>query len=188
MGLLSLFRERTSSYYGKRAHKYVDKLLKEEKNLLIISPFIDDYYASYLAAHAHGKRRYIISSSIKSSAAKKLRKNNVGSALAAEFIAVSVNWLILLLSGPNVPFAFASIGFGAILIAYSLVHRNMIYLKVPKEFVHAKLYVGDRVAVEGSANLTYAGMHKNIEGVRLIKDQKEVEDRKRQFWTLWNSL
>ena len=188
MGLLSLLKATGTSYYGKRAYRYVDKLLKSERNLLIVSPYIDDYYASYLAAHSRGKRRYIISSSIRGSAAKRLQKSNVGNALAAEFLAVSVNWLLFLINGLNATFAFASIGFGAILIAYSLLHRNRIYLKVPKEFVHVKMYVGDGVAVEGSANLTYAGMHKNIETVHLIRDRKDVEERKRQFWTMWNSL
>ncbi|MCL5238930.1 MAG: phospholipase D-like domain-containing protein [Candidatus Marsarchaeota archaeon] len=181
-------KERTSSYYGKRAYKYVDKLLREEKNLLIISPYLDDYYAAYLARLAHGKRLYIISSSIRGSAAKRLRRREAGSPAVATFIAVSVNWLLLLLNSFNPLLAFATISAGFALLAYSLLHRNSIYLKVPKEFVHAKLYVGDKRAVEGSANLTYAGMHKNVESVRLITDKREVEELKRRFWTLWNSL
>lgn len=188
MGLLSLFGARTSSYYGKRAYKYVDKLLKGEKDLLIVSPYLDDYYAAYLAKHSHGRKRYIISSSIRSSAAKKLQRNQLSNSLTSAFLAASVNWLLFLIGSFNLPFAIASVGSGLALVAYSLLHRNRIYLKVPKEFVHVKMYVGDSVAVEGSANLTYAGMHKNIETVRLIRDAKEIEALKRQFWTLWNSL
>ncbi|MDE1874258.1 MAG: hypothetical protein KGI04_04040 [Candidatus Micrarchaeota archaeon] len=188
MGLISLIRARTSSYYGKRAYRYVDKLLKDERNLLIISPYIDDYYAAYLARHASGRKRYIISSSIRGSAAKKLQKNQLSNSAAATFLAVSVNSLLFLIGGFSALIAFFTIAFGAILVAYSLAHRNRIYLKVPKEFVHVKMYVGERVAIEGSANLTYAGMHKNIETVRLIRDQRAIDALKRQFWTMWNSL
>ncbi|MDE1855570.1 MAG: hypothetical protein KGH57_04635 [Candidatus Micrarchaeota archaeon] len=189
MGLLSLFKERTSSYYGKRAYKYVDKLLKDEKSLLIVSPYIDNYYADYLARNAGGRKIYIISSSISSTTAKKLRRNNaLGNSVAATFLSASVNWLLLMLNAFSPLLALASISAGAALILVSLTHRNSIYLKIPKDFVHAKMYVGDKLAVEGSANLTYAGMHKNIESVRLIADQKDVDFLKRQFWTLWNSL
>lgn len=189
MGLLSLFRERTSSYYGKRAYKYVDKILKDEKNLLIISPYIDDYYAAYLAAHSHGKKIYIISSSITASATKRLHRNDAfRSSITAIFLSVSVSWLLFLLDVFNPILAFASIAAGVLLVSYSFMRRSNIYLKIPKDFVHAKMYVGDSSAVEGSANLTYAGMHKNIESVRPISDPAEVDALKRQFWTLWNSL
>ncbi len=163
-------------------------MLKGEKNLLIISPYIDDYYAAFLARHSHGRKRYIISSSIRGSASKRLRRSDIGNPLVATFLAVSVNWLLFLLNEFNPALAIVSICFGFVLIAYSLARRSSIYLKVPKDFVHAKLYVGDSVAVEGSANLTYAGMHKNLESVRLITDRREVEALKRRFWTLWNSL
>lgn len=188
MGFLSLFRGRPGSYYGKSAHKYVDKLLKAEKDLLIVSPYIDDYYADYLARHSSGKTLHIISSSIRGSAAKRLRGSRLGDPFAATFLAASVNWLLFLVGAFNFYFAFASIASGIGLLALALSHKNRIYLKIPKDFVHAKMYVGKSTAVEGSANLTYAGMHQNIENIRLITDPAEVDRLKRQFWTLWNSL
>jgi phosphatidylserine/phosphatidylglycerophosphate/cardiolipin synthase-like enzyme len=188
MGLLSLLKERTSSYYGKRAYKYVEKLLSGERNLLIISPYIDDYYADYLARHSYGKKMHIISSSIKGSAAKKLRGRGLGNALTATFLSVSVNWILFLLGAFNYYLAFLSMSAGIVLVAYAMTRRNSIYLKIPQEFVHAKMYVGDKSAIEGSANLTFAGMHQNIESVRLTSETHEVERLKRQFWTMWNSL
>lgn len=188
MGLLSLLKERTSSYYGNMAYKYVDKLLKSEKDLLIISPYIDDYYADYLARHSRGKSIHIISSSIKNSAAKKLRRGGFANAAIAAFILASVNWLLLLLGLFSVYFAAASMLFVLVLLFLSLTQRSRIYLKIPQEFVHAKMYVGDGSAIDGSANLTYMGMHKNIESIRVTSDAREVEKMKRNFWTLWNSL
>lgn len=188
MGFLSLFKERPASYYGKRAHKYVDKLLKAEKNLLIISPYIDDYYAEYLARHARGKSIHIISSSIKSSAAKKLRGRGVGNSFTATFLAASVSYLLSLVGAFNPYFAAATIVTGIALMALAMTHRNRIYLKIPRDFVHAKMYAGESTAIEGSANLTYAGMHQNVESIRVISDPEEVDRLKRNFWTLWNSL
>ncbi len=189
MGLLSLFKERPGSYYGKRAYKYVDRLLRESRDLLIVSPYIDDYYASYLARHSRGKKIYIISSSIASTAAKKLRRDDsLGGSFTAAFITVSVNWLLFVLNDSNPLFTFSSVTIGMALVFLSLTHRNSIFLKIPQEFVHAKMYVGDSEAIEGSANLTYAGMHKNIESIRQVVDPKAVDALKRQFWTLWNSL
>jgi phosphatidylserine/phosphatidylglycerophosphate/cardiolipin synthase-like enzyme len=189
MCFLSLTRKRADSYYGKGAYRYVDKLLKSERNLLIVSPYIDDYYAEYLARNSRGKKIYIISSSISGSSAKKLHRSGaLGNSLVAAFLTLAVNWLLFALNAFNPLFAMVTVAAGIALVIGSLAHRNRIYLKVPKEFVHVKMYVGERSAVEGSANLTYAGMHKNIESVKLMTDQKEVDRLKRQFWTLWNSL
>ena len=188
MGFLSLFKKRTSSYYGKEAYKHVDKLLNSERKVLIVSPYIDDYYASYLVERSPGRSFHIISSSISGVAAKKLSRTGLGNALTSTFLSISVNWLILLLGHFNPYLAFTTIGAGMLLVAYSLVHRNSIYLKIPKNFVHAKMYIGDKMAIEGSANQsTYAGMHKNIESIRVISDQKEINELKHSFWALWNS-
>jgi phosphatidylserine/phosphatidylglycerophosphate/cardiolipin synthase-like enzyme len=188
MGLLSLFKRRTDSYYGNEAHKYVDKLLSGGKNLLIVSPYIDDYYADYLASHARGKRMYIISSSIKKSAAKRLRGADFSGVTAAAFLLTSFNAALFVSGFFSASFALLSVSSVAAYAIYSLTHRNRISLKIPSEFVHAKMYVSDSAAIEGSANLTYAGMHKNIEGIRIISNPEQLDELKRRFWTLWNSL
>ena len=189
MGFLSLFKKGSGAYYGSESYKRVERLIASERDLLIVSPYIDDYYAAYLAAHSRGKKIHIISSSITGSAAKRLHRNDtLRSSLTATFLSVSVSWLLFLLDAFNPIYSLATIAAGVLLVSYAFMHRSSIYLKIPKDFVHAKMYVGDSSAVEGSANLTYAGMHKNIEGVRLITDPKEVDALKHQFWTLWNSL
>jgi phosphatidylserine/phosphatidylglycerophosphate/cardiolipin synthase-like enzyme len=66
-------------------------------------------------------------------------------------------------------------------------HSTAMQLKVIKDkFVHEKLYISNGTAVTGSANLTYSGMHKNIEHVELTRDVKEVSELTRHFEELWN--
>ncbi len=187
MGLLDLFKKENVSYYGSSSYVHVDKLIKSERNLLIVSPYIDDYYAKFLLRHSRGKRMYLLSSSIAQSAARKLTANNMPGATALVWTASSVNLIVLVLGKFSPVFALLSLSIALVYYVFSLSSRRKIKLKTPREFVHAKLYVGDSAAIEGSANLTYSGMHKNIEQISVTRDEKKIAELKEQFWKLWNS-
>ncbi|MDE1811173.1 MAG: hypothetical protein KGH66_03965, partial [Candidatus Micrarchaeota archaeon] len=54
-----------------------------------------------------------------------------------------------------------------------------------KKFVHEKLYIGESTAITGSANLTFNGMHKNIEHIETTADPRKVQELTRHFDELW---
>ncbi len=187
MGFLSLFKRQAESYSGSESYRYVEKLLESEKNILIVSPYIDNYYAKYLVAHAGGKRMYVISSAIQQKAEKILRGGGFREMAAA---ALSAIFLILIAASFFVLYlVFIAIPLGAIIFWFRLQseRRANVHLKIPKRFVHAKMYIGDGCAVEGSANLTFSGMHRNIESIRMVSDAGEISEMKGQFWKMWNA-
>ncbi len=58
-------------------------------------------------------------------------------------------------------------------------------VKVPAEkFVHAKIYVVDGVAVVGSANLTWKGLHENVECLVVMRGEA-AEAVKKAFEEIW---
>ncbi|MGC8671522.1 MAG: phospholipase D-like domain-containing protein, partial [Candidatus Micrarchaeia archaeon] len=125
-------------------------------------------------------------------AKKKLSKMSFGKFLAFDFLLVLLNYLAEYFSKPlQFGVALATLfGFFAYLLAYfaDLSAKKGIAVKVPKEFVHAKLYIGEAEALEGSANLTFSGMHKNIEQLRLVKSEEEIKALKAEFDKLWKNL
>ncbi|MEM3781639.1 MAG: phospholipase D-like domain-containing protein [Candidatus Micrarchaeaceae archaeon] len=174
--------------YGSRSYKHVEKIIKESSVLRIVSPYIDPYYAKFLVRHAKGKRIYIMSSSISKTAKAKLKRRSFSR------FALFVTFLLLLnavVQREQPALALASL---LCSLFYLLVYledyesKKGIVLKVPRQFVHAKLYIGDSAAVEGSANLTFAGMHRNIEQTRLIQDKDELRELAREFDRLWHRL
>ncbi len=59
-------------------------------------------------------------------------------------------------------------------------------VKIPLDFVHAKLYIVDEKAYMGSANFTKSGMYSNVECLaEMGKDEAEVLES--QFKKLWSS-
>jgi phosphatidylserine/phosphatidylglycerophosphate/cardiolipin synthase-like enzyme len=162
-------------------------MLRRERNIMIVSPYIDDYYARYLMRHCRGKSVRILSSSIRPEAARRLKGRDMGLAVAFALALAALN-LVLFSIGREFP-ALAAISAAAAiaLLAFSYRRRNGISLRVPRDFVHAKIYVGDGMAIEGSANLTYAGMHGNVEHVNITFDKEKIGELKRQFARLWDA-
>ena len=64
---------------------------------------------------------------------------------------------------------------------------NGVSVKVPRNFVHAKMYISGQMAMIGSANLTYSGMHRNIEHMSVIRSSREIGRLASQFWELWGN-
>ena len=84
-------------------------------------------------------------------------------------------------------FVILSTSLAVLSVIYALRDDRSIELRVPKGFVHAKMYIGEKTAIVGSANLTYAGMHQNVEHIDVIRDRGQIADLKKQFFSMWNS-
>ncbi|MGC8496020.1 MAG: phospholipase D-like domain-containing protein [Candidatus Micrarchaeia archaeon] len=181
------------SYSGSSSYKYIDRLIsKSRKELLVISPYITDYYIKMLIRKR--KRAKIITS--ESSAAKGTIIGSLDKAYAKNYatwiLYFAALFLILYYIGI---FAFATLSLSAcIAIAALLTYRyfkgtiSPIKVKVIKGvFVHEKLYIGDNEAIVGSANMTYSGTHRNIEHIEVISDSNEIKKLRRHFYELWDS-
>jgi len=76
-----------------------------------------------------------------------------------------------------------------VLLAY-LRHKransNLQVKVITERFVHEKLYISGNTAISGSANLTYNGMHKNIEHIEVTKDESKIREMRRHFESMWN--
>ncbi len=75
-----------------------------------------------------------------------------------------------------------------VLLAYRKYKKTDSNLKVKVakgKFVHEKVYIGNDIAIVGSANLTYNGMHKNVEHIDVIKDDARIRQLREHFESLW---
>jgi phosphatidylserine/phosphatidylglycerophosphate/cardiolipin synthase-like enzyme len=187
---MALLSDGNRYVHGRESYRYVEKLIRSGNEVCIVSPYIDPYYAAFIRKNAHARRFYVVSSSLDRGAARILtsRSSPIGVVLFATLVlcidyAVSVlgflSAAILLLSASVIFLRFA---------VFKVFGRNMISLRMPKNFVHAKIYVSDRMAINGSANLTYRGMHSNIEHIEITTEKAAVEKLRREFWDLWGSV
>ncbi len=189
MGIFGAGGAESVYYTGSQSHKYVEKLILGGRNVFIISPYIDRHYAMFLRENFTGRRMLIISSSMAPEAERILKGGRpMGLLFAAVLLAVSFNWLAVLARF----FSLATVLPAAILLAGSLLmffkHENRIEVRVPHEFVHAKLYVSEKMAAHGSANLTYNGMHRNIEHLEITSDPADVARLKEEFLGIWKRM
>ncbi len=175
-------------YCGSDTHKYIDELISSKGEILVVSPYIDRYYAEIISRKSGGRKFYVISSSLEGDALKLLEKNP--SALwIASYALLSIMILGLLLF----------VGVGGLYLLISVIpiavgtvknagRKSKVSLKVPKQFVHAKIYISDGMAITGSANLTYKGTFKNVEHINVVYDKEEIGRLKEQFWGMWKGL
>ncbi|MDE1850442.1 MAG: hypothetical protein KGH54_01450 [Candidatus Micrarchaeota archaeon] len=184
--MLHIFK--TPSYSGKNVHRYVEKLIRNGKEILIVSPYIDCHYASYLLRHSGGKRFYIISSSLDRGARRLLEKGRFPTGLLASTILFAIADSLLYYLGLYLYAGLLSAIILLLAIATAFIAAKKptnIMLKVPREFVHAKLYISESEAIRGSANLTYRGQHENVEHVEVDYDKQEINRLRGQFWEMW---
>jgi phosphatidylserine/phosphatidylglycerophosphate/cardiolipin synthase-like enzyme len=183
-------------FWRKRSHssgvdnyRQVERLLERGKEIYIVSPYIDPYYASMIRKYANRKRFYIISSSLDAKARRILESR--GSWLSVIIFAlfvVAISIVLLALSLLSMAIMLiAALAIAARIVVFKAFARNRIRLKVPGRFVHAKMYISERMAISGSANLTYKGMHSNVEHIDIAYDPKEILEFKKEFWRIWNS-
>ncbi len=178
-----------SSYSGTESYKYIEGLINDSKRVLVISPYIDAHYAKFLARSSKGKEIYVISSSLERGP-KEILVGRKANAVVLLLIAIA-----LILGFALLFMSYFVVGCTVLIVSVISLYFEMadvgvsnIRLKVPAHFVHAKMYIGDGKAIHGSANLTYKGMHRNIEHVELTKDPMQLKNLESQFWRLWHSL
>ncbi len=175
-------------YCGSDTHRYINALIESTGDILIVSPYLDDYYAGVLSSKKSGRKFYVISSSMERRAAKLLTGKRSALPILG-YIALSIALLylsfIIGLNGLLLLPSFIPIVVG--IIKHRPVSSN-VALKIPKRFVHAKMYISGTMAITGSANLTYAGTHKNVEQISITHDSGEIGRLREQFWNLWREL
>lgn len=189
-------RESGTSYSGDSSYRIVDALIRNgDRELLIVSPYISNYYSRMMLGMPRWKRVRIITSDssmrYRDSLLRGMRRPfNPGRYY--RFFAYVVLMQAVALYMRFVGVAVAIFLFmGAAAAALLFWHRrnpngNIEVRVIDRKFVHEKLYIAESEAVVGSANLTYRGMHKNIEHVEAIDDPARVAELRRHFESLWN--
>jgi phosphatidylserine/phosphatidylglycerophosphate/cardiolipin synthase-like enzyme len=188
--------ERNISYSGDETYKEIDKLIKEKtrSELLIVCPYINEYYARMLI-WASGRRqvRIITSNSVVSSDAVKLiRKSRPGAGYikaAIYFIILEVIFFFLKLYYLELLLIPVVVILLVIAVKRAAMLKNRIAVKVSDtKFIHEKLYISDSSAILGSANLTYSGTRKNIEHIEVTFDAERISALKQHFNSLWSTI
>ncbi len=187
--MFGLPRERASYHHGSDSYRHIDRMLDTARRMYIVSPYLDRYYAERIFRNASRSEFYIISSSMDEGARHVLRRNGslpmlaayslFSTALLYAFVSFGISGYALL--APAIPFAMGMVKYRS-----SSSRSRRIHLKVPDRFVHAKMYVSETQAVLGSANLTYKGMHSNVETIEVTKEQDKVDRLLDHFWEMWD--
>jgi phosphatidylserine/phosphatidylglycerophosphate/cardiolipin synthase-like enzyme len=177
------------SYSGSSSYRYINSLIRKGSELYIVSPYIDNYYATVIRDLSSSRRFRIISSSIDERAKSILTHNVPKSKLALYFlmsllVSYATYFLLHTLLYPAVIMLMFVIY--AAIVRLTTGNRN-VYLKIPNRFVHAKMYISEDQAITGSANLTYKGTHVNVEHIEIIRDRRRVDELRKDFLRLWNS-
>ncbi|HIH50696.1 MAG: phospholipase D-like domain-containing protein [Candidatus Micrarchaeaceae archaeon] len=181
-------------YSGDSSYKYVDRLIKEDDSeLMIISPYLSGYYVNMLAKAAQERRIRVITSN-NSLGYKNSGLQDFAARSISGYIKAIVFFLILDAISVYLNFAYTTIMLTAILLLTVLLaylrhkraNSNLQVKVITERFVHEKLYISGNTAISGSANLTYNGMHKNIEHIEVTKDESKIREMRRHFESMWN--
>lgn len=185
----------TESYSGDSSYRYVDRLIEaNDPELMIISPYISDYYTKMLLDKAKNKLVRIITSE-SSLSYKDAMLNRYLMHSASGYLKAIAFFLILDIISIFLQFNYTTAILTAILaILIFLTYRRYkktesnLKVKVTKsKFVHEKVYIGSNIAIVGSANLTYNGMHRNVEHIDVVKDTAKIKDLRTHFESLWGN-
>lgn len=187
---MGFFNSTSTDYSGRDCHRYIDKLILDGKDIRIVSPYVDKYYAEFLLNNVGSKRVRIISSSMSLEANQILSKNNSRRIFYAA--------IVVILGVDYLAYMYLKFLMFVIIILFSVVaayfsfealksEKVKIFVRKPEGFVHAKLYISEKEAIHGSANFTYNGTHSNIEHIEVVKDMERVIKLQKEFEQLWNS-
>lgn len=180
------------SYSGQSSYRHVDALIRRSRRIMVISPYISNGYARMLAGRAASGAHVRVITSESSVGRGSALKEGAGFPHAKALLFLALMDAISVYLG----FAYTTIiisALMAILGALAFKRRRDIGLnmevKVPRgRFVHEKIYLSDDMAITGSANLTYSGMHRNVEHIYVIRDQARVKELRSHFEHLWAGL
>ena len=94
--MLGWKKSHNTYYYGSNAYKYMDELIAKKGEILIVSPYIDKYYADLILEKSRGSKFYVISSSIEARALEMLSgKSGPLWAIGYLMLSAITLWLIL---------------------------------------------------------------------------------------------
>ncbi len=185
--------DRNESYSGDSSYRYVDKLIKNnDRELMIVSPYISDYYIRMLLRKGNKQIRIITSNSSTSYKGTSINKYIMGGTKG--YVKATIFFLLLDLISIYLKFSYTTIILSAIVMVLLILairkfakYGSNIKVKVSKgKFIHEKLYIGREIAIVGSANLTYNGMHRNLEHIDVIRDRERIDGLKEHFEQLWS--
>ena len=182
-------------YSGDSSYKFVDKLIRNsDKTLRIVSPYISNHYTKMLLGMKRKKDIQVITSNVSLEYKNSLLKEYLGLGRFRRYMHLMVIFTVVAVAG----FWLGVFSIGLIASLFDLLAAILFYraytrrletrLRVriaDKKFVHEKLYIGDNTAITGSANLTFSGMHKNIEHIEVTSDRRKVTELARHFDELW---
>lgn len=185
-------------YSGDSSYMFVDELIKNKDNTLrIVSPYISNHYTKMLLGMKRKKDIRIITSRVSLEYRNSLLKEFLGLGRFKKYMHLMVIFTAAAIFAFLI--RFISIGLLASVLdlltvalfcrAYKRRTETMLRVKIAdKKFVHEKLYIGDNTAITGSANLTFSGMHKNVEHIERTNDQRKVAELVKHFDELWRSF
>jgi phosphatidylserine/phosphatidylglycerophosphate/cardiolipin synthase-like enzyme len=163
-------------------------LLSESRESLdIVSPYLSAEYTRFLARKAESgvMVRLMTSSHVGRYHQQALRVLAPGSTLRfywPPFVAGLLGLVVLSVLG------YSLVG---VLVLGGSVLAAILAKRQPARsihFVHVKLYIVDgRIAVAGSANLTFSGMNHNVERVEVKESAEEVAQEIHAFEELWRA-
>jgi phosphatidylserine/phosphatidylglycerophosphate/cardiolipin synthase-like enzyme len=182
-------------YSGDSSFRYVDKLIKENgKELMVISPYLSGYYTKMLANASQKKHVRVITSGSSAGYRDSIIGNYAVGSLKGHIKAI-IFLAILDMISVYLNFIYTTIILTLLiaiiaLIAYArycATSKNLKIKVIREKFVHEKLYIGDNSAISGSANLTYNGMHKNIEHIEVTRDPRKIRELRSHFESMWGN-
>jgi phosphatidylserine/phosphatidylglycerophosphate/cardiolipin synthase-like enzyme len=182
-------------YSGSESYKYVEPILYDRGGeLLVVSPYIGMGYAKRLVALGKRKKVRVVTSRYSQQVCEYIQHHSrhllygyiKAFAILAMAAFVAAYFSLYLIAGIAVA-GMALVSLVALLM-YSLSRSSNIEVRVSYDrFVHEKAYISGGAAAVGSANLTYNGMHKNVERVEVITDPERVARLRTHFFDLWKS-
>ena len=185
-----------NAYSGKNSYKLMDDfLLSKGRSLMIISPYISEYYINKLLKESKKSRIYIITSNKNEGVhAKKYYHLPImgyikllASALVVGAVSLFFGYYVLSLLIIQM-IILITIPYAIIFVKILFSRDQKMEIRISKAFIHEKIYIAEKSAITGSANLTYSGMHKNIEHIEAITDKKRIAELRAHFNSLWKNI
>lgn len=175
------------------SYKYVEPLLKDDSNeLLVISPYIGHGYAKMLVELGRRKKVKVVTSGTEGwleGYTNKYSRHMLFKYLKAlagiAIVAIALAYIRLYLFSGIALLFFILISIIAYFKFTSTKSSDINVKVVRSTFIHEKIYISGTRAVIGSANLTYQGMHKNLEHVELVTDLEKILELREHFDEVW---
>ncbi len=185
-----------ASHSGCDCHRYIEPLIRERAaELLVVSPYIDAHYARVLVDVGRRKRVRVITSADSEGALRRaIAGSGVGMLRHAKALLV-IGAMAALTAFLGLYFLFIVLAallagiIGAGYIRHRRILGSNIRVRVARGmFVHEKLYISDGTAITGSANLTYSGLHRNMEHVEVTRKRERIGALRAHFRLLWRRV